>query len=61
MPLGALVAGALLEWLPAETATLSLTAMMGAVALVATLSPAVRHAPPLPEPTPARQAEPVPA
>jgi predicted MFS family arabinose efflux permease len=60
IPLGSLVAGALLEWLPPAWAVLSLAGVMTVVATIATASPAVRRAPALPEPTPARAGEPVP-
>lgn len=61
IPLGSLVAGAALEWLDQAPAVLSLAGMMAVVAIIATFSPAVRHAPALPEPTPMREPEPVPA
>lgn len=47
IPLGPLVAGFLLEALGSRTAILCLAAAMGLVALVATLTPAVRRAPSL--------------
>lgn len=47
IPLGSLVAGSLLEWLGSGAAILALTGLMAIVALIATASPAVRHAPPL--------------
>jgi predicted MFS family arabinose efflux permease len=57
IPLGALAAGVLLEWLPLPTAVLSLAGLMAVVAFAATVTPAVRHAPPLPQPTPVRPQE----
>jgi predicted MFS family arabinose efflux permease len=47
IPLGSLVGGVLLQWLGGTAATLVLAALMLLVAVAATLSPAVRHAPPL--------------
>lgn len=47
IPLGSLIGGLLLRWLGGVQTTLVLAAAMPAVALTATLSPAVRHAPPL--------------
>ncbi len=48
IPFGSLIAGSLLEWMGFSPALLTLAAVMGAVALAATVSPAIRHAPPLP-------------
>lgn len=63
IPLGSLVAGSLLEWLGSTSAILTLAGLMGLVALAATVSPAVRNAPPLPTPAQASRDEstPVPA
>jgi len=53
IPIGSLVAGVLLETLGTRDATIGIAAAMGAVALAATLSPAVRSAPRLREAQPA--------
>jgi MFS family permease len=58
IPFGSLVAGSLLEWLGSSPALLALAGMMGLVALAATISPAIRRAPPLPG---EREVDPVPA
>jgi predicted MFS family arabinose efflux permease len=47
IPLGSLVGGLLLQWLGGVTTTLLLAATMLVIAVAASLSPAVRHAPPL--------------
>jgi MFS family permease len=60
IPFGSLIAGSLLEWLGSARALLALGAVMAVVSLAATISPAIRHAPPLPG-TDAVEAEPVPA
>lgn len=49
MPLGSLVGGLLLQWYGPSGAIWSLAALMLAIALAGALSPAVRHAPPLPD------------
>jgi MFS family permease len=49
IPLGSLLGGALLQWAGGFTATMVLAVVMLAVAVAATLSPAVRHAPSLHE------------
>jgi hypothetical protein len=61
IPLGSLVAGSLLEWLGPTSAIYALSGVMALVALAATISPAVRHAPPLPTSQPGGEAAPVPA
>jgi hypothetical protein len=48
IPFGSLIAGSLLEWMGFSPALLALAGVMGVVALGATISPAIRHAPPLP-------------
>jgi MFS family permease len=48
IPFGSLIAGSLLQWLGFGPALLTLGALMGLVALAATLSPAIRQIPPLP-------------
>ncbi|MCU7729245.1 MFS transporter [Actinoplanes sp. KI2] len=48
MPLASLIAGCLLTALPPHAAIWPLAALMLAAAIAATISPAVRHAPPLP-------------
>jgi MFS family permease len=48
IPFGSLIAGALLDWLGFNAALVTLGAMMAFVALAATVSPAIRHVPPLP-------------
>lgn len=48
IPLGSLLAGVLIQAVGATATTLILAAVMGAVALAATVSPSVRHIPPLP-------------
>jgi predicted MFS family arabinose efflux permease len=45
IPLGALVGGLLLQWLGGVTTTLALAAALLAIAVAASASPAVRHAP----------------
>ena len=45
IPLGSLVGGLLLQWLGGVTTTLALAAVMLAIAVAASASPAVRHAP----------------
>ena len=45
IPLGSLVGGLLLQWLGGVTTTLALAAAMLAIAVAASVSPAVRHAP----------------
>ncbi len=54
IPLGSLVAGVLLQWIGPTPAILVLAGVMALVAFAASLSPAVRNAPPLPasEPDP---------
>ena len=47
IPLGSLVGGLLLQWLGGVPATLVLAVVMLAIAVAASLSPAIRHAPPL--------------
>jgi MFS family permease len=49
IPLGSLIGGALLQWLGATMTVFALAAAMLTVAVAATISPAVRHAPPLEE------------
>jgi hypothetical protein len=48
MPLGSLGAGLMLSTAGPTGAVLTLTAIMLATAISATISPAIRHAPPLP-------------
>ena len=48
IPFGSLIAGSLLEWLGSTAALLTLGGVMSLVAIAATLSPAIRHTPPLP-------------
>jgi hypothetical protein len=48
IPFGSLISGSLLEWLGFTPALLTLGGLMAAVAVAATLSPAIRHIPPLP-------------
>jgi MFS family permease len=48
IPFGSLIAGSLLEWLGFAPALLALGGLMGIVALAATVSPSIRHIPPLP-------------
>jgi MFS family permease len=52
IPLGSLVAGALLQELGAASAMLAFASMMLAIAVVATLSPSLRHPPPFPADAP---------
>jgi MFS family permease len=48
IPFGSLIAGSLLEWLGFTPALLTLAGSMALVALAATVSPSIRHIPPLP-------------
>jgi hypothetical protein len=49
IPLGALTAGLLLEWVGAVTTMLVFAALMVTVAAALHAAPSVRHAPPLPQ------------
>jgi hypothetical protein len=59
IPLGSLAAGFMLERLSASGAMLGFTAMMLAIAVLATLSPSLRHPPPFPDDVPDAGAPPV--
>ena len=48
IPLGSLAAGYLLQWFGGAGAVAAMSGLMLAIAVAATASPAVRHAPPLP-------------
>lgn len=61
IPFGSLAAGWFLERLDPAPAVLALSGIMGLLALAATLSRAIRETPPLPQPTPQRTPEAVPA
>ena len=60
IPFGSLIAGSLLEWLGSTRAVLALGGTMAVIAFATTVSPAIRHAPPLPG-TDVVEPDPVPA